>query len=56
MSKPSQAVDPKATIRKFRMVQTKGNHSVSQRVDQRAIEATIAVGDRVRLHQGGDEP
>lgn len=41
-----------ATIRKFRIVQTEGNRSVSRLVDHYSLPAIIAVGYRVRSNQG----
>lgn len=45
-------LDPGATIRKFRIVRTEGNRSVSRLVDHYSLPAIIAVGYRVRSTQG----
>lgn len=45
-------LDPQATIRKFRIVQTEGNRSVSRLVDHYSLPAILAVGYRVRSAQG----
>jgi hypothetical protein len=45
-------LDPAATIRKFRIVQTEGNREVSRIVDHYNLEAILAVGYRVRSHRG----
>jgi len=45
-------LDPGATIRKHRIVQTEGNRSVSRLVDHYALPAILAVGYRVRSAQG----
>jgi hypothetical protein len=45
-------LDPEATIRKFRIVQTEGNRSVSRLVDHYSLPAILAVGYRVRSNQG----
>jgi len=45
-------LDPGATIRKFRIVQTEGNRSVSRLVDHYSLPAILAVGYRVRSTQG----
>ena len=45
-------LEPEATIRRFRIVQTEGNRSVSRLVDHYALSAILAVGYRVRSHQG----
>ncbi len=45
-------LDPAATIRKFRIVQTEGNRQVSRLVDHYNLEAILAVGYRVRSHVG----
>jgi len=39
-------LDPAATIRKFRIVQTEGNRVVSRTVDHYNLDGTPAVGDR----------
>lgn len=43
---------PEATIRKFRIVRTEGNRSVSRLVDHYSLPAILAVGYRVRSIQG----
>ncbi len=45
-------LDPGATIRKYRIVQTEGNRTVSRLVDHYALPAILAVGYRVRSTQG----
>jgi len=45
-------LDPTATIRKFRIVQTEGNRSVSRIVDHYNLDAILAVGYRVRSARG----
>ena len=45
-------LDPSATIRKFRIVQTEGNREVSRTVDHYNLDAILAVGYRVRSHRG----
>ena len=45
-------IDPKATIRKFRIVQTEGNRSVNPIVEHYALPAILAVGYRVRSARG----
>jgi hypothetical protein len=45
-------LDPGATIRKFRIVQTEGNREVSRLVDHYDLDAILAVGYRVRSHRG----
>lgn len=45
-------LEPEATIRKFRIVQTEGNRSVSRLVDHYSLPAILAVGYRVRSAQG----
>lgn len=45
-------LDPEATIRKFRIVQTEGNRSVFRLVDHYSLAAIVAVGYRVRSTQG----
>lgn len=45
-------LDPGATIRKFRIVQTEGSREVSRRVDHYNLDAILAVGYRVRSHRG----
>ncbi len=45
-------LDPSATIRKFRIVQTEGSRRVSRTVDHYNLDAILAVGYRVRSHRG----
>ncbi len=45
-------LDPGATIRKFRIVQTEGNREVSRLVDHYSLDAILAVGYRVRSNVG----
>ena len=45
-------LDPQATIRKFRIVQTEGTRQVSRMVDHYSLEAILAVGYRVRSERG----
>jgi hypothetical protein len=45
-------LDPAATIRKFRIVQTEGNREVSRTVDHYNLDAILAVGYRVRSLRG----
>ncbi len=45
-------LDPEATIRKFRIVQTEGTREVTRLVDHYSLPAIIAVGYRVRSPQG----
>jgi hypothetical protein len=45
-------LDPLATIRNFRIVQTEGTRQVSRQVDHYNLEAIIAVGYRVRSPRG----
>lgn len=45
-------LDPEATIRKFRIVQTEGNREVTRLIDHYNLDAILAVGYRVRSHQG----
>ena len=47
-----EELDPGATIRKFRIVQTEGNRSVSRLVDHYSLAVIVAVGYRVRSTQG----
>lgn len=39
-------LDPTATIRKFRIVQTEGSRQVSREVDHYNLDAVLAVGDQ----------
>lgn len=45
-------LDPSATIRKFRIVQTEGSRQVSRMVDHYNLDAILAVGYRVRSNRG----
>lgn len=45
-------LDPGATIRKFRIVQTEGSRQVSRLVDHYSLDAILAVGYRVRSARG----
>lgn len=45
-------LDPAATIRKFRIVQSEGRRDVSRLVDHYRLEAILAVGYRVRTPRG----
>jgi hypothetical protein len=45
-------LEPEATIRKFRIVGTEGNRSVSRLVDHYSLPVIVAVGYRVRSTQG----
>lgn len=45
-------LSPEATIRKFRIVRSEGNRSVSRLVDHYSLPAILAVGYRVRSGQG----
>ena len=45
-------LDPQATIRKFRIVQTEGAREVSRLVDHYNLDAILAVGYRVRSARG----
>lgn len=45
-------LDPAATIRKFRIVQTEGSRQVSRVVDHYNLDAILAVGYRVRSPRG----
>ena len=44
--------EPKATIRKFRLVQTEGARQVSRNVDFYNLEVIISIGYRVKSHRG----
>lgn len=48
----AEELSPAATIRKFRIVRSEGNRSVSRLVDHYALPAILAVGYRVRSSQG----
>ena len=45
-------LEPKATIRKFRLVQTEGARQVSRNVDFYNLEVIISIGYRVKSHRG----
>lgn len=45
-------LDPVATIRKFRIVQTEGKRTVTRLVDHYNLDVILAVGYRVRSHRG----
>ena len=45
-------LQPTATIRKFRIVQTEGSRQVSRDVDFYDIDVIISVGYRVKSHRG----
>jgi hypothetical protein len=45
-------LDPAATIRKFRIVQTEGTREVTREVDHYHLDAILAVGYRVRSPRG----
>jgi len=45
-------LDPSATIRKFRIVQTEGEREVTRMVDHYNLDAILAVGYRVRSQRG----
>lgn len=47
-----EELDPQATIRKFRIVQTEGSRQVSRLLDHYSLEAILAVGYRVRSARG----
>lgn len=47
-----EEVEPEATIRKFRIVQTEGTRQVKRLIDHYNLEAIIAVGFRVRSRRG----
>jgi hypothetical protein len=49
-------LDPGATIRKFRIVQTEGTREVSRLVDHYDLDVILAVGYRVRSHRGACSP
>jgi hypothetical protein len=42
----------RATIRKFRIVRTEGQREVAREIEHYNLEAILAVGFRVRSHQG----
>lgn len=43
---------PEATVRKFRIVQTEGNRSISRNVDHYSLPVILAIGYRVRSARG----
>ena len=45
-------LEPKTTIRKFRIVQTEGARQVSRNVDFYNLEVIISIGYRVKSHRG----
>jgi hypothetical protein len=45
-------LDPEATIRSFRIVQTEGSRQVSRAIDHYSLDAILAVGYRVRSARG----
>ena len=45
-------LEPKATIRKFRIVQTEGARQVSRNVDFYNLEVIISIAYRVKSHRG----
>jgi len=45
-------LDPRATIRNFRIVQTEGQRQISRHVDHYNLDAILAVGYRVRSPRG----
>lgn len=45
-------LDPEATIRKFRIVQTEGKREVARFIDHYNLDVILAVGYRVRSHRG----
>lgn len=45
-------LDPEATIRSFRIVQTEGSRQISRAIDHYSLDAIIAVGYRVRSARG----
>ncbi len=47
-----EEIEPGATIRKFRIVQTEGNREVSRLVDHYNLDVILAVGYRVRSGRG----
>ena len=44
-------LEPEATIRKFRIVQTEGKRQVSRSIDFYNLDIIIAVGYRIRSHK-----
>ncbi len=45
-------LDPEATVRSFRIVQTEGSREVARTIDHYALDAILAVGYRVRSARG----
>jgi hypothetical protein len=45
-------LDPRATLRSFRIVQTEGTRDVSRAIDHYSLDAILAVGYRVRSARG----
>ena len=45
-------LDPEATVRSFRIVQTEGSREVSRAIDHYSLDAILAVGYRVRSARG----
>ena len=45
-------LDPEATIRSFRMVQTEGSREVTRAIEHHSLDAILAVGYRVRSARG----
>ncbi|MGI8908889.1 MAG: virulence RhuM family protein [Candidatus Sumerlaeaceae bacterium] len=45
-------LDPKATIRKYRIVQREGQRQIEREVEHYSLEMVLAVGYRVRSHVG----
>ncbi len=47
-----EELDPAATVRKFRTVQTEGSREVTRLLDHYSLDVVLAVGYRVRSRQG----
>jgi hypothetical protein len=47
-----QELDPAATVRSFRIVQTEGSRQISRAIDHYSLDAILAVGYRVRSLRG----
>ena len=47
-----QELDPAATVRSFRIVQTEGSRQISRAIDHYSLDAILAVGYRVRSARG----
>jgi hypothetical protein len=45
-------LDPRATIRSFRIVQREGDRDVARSIEHYSLDAILAVGYRVRSHRG----